>query len=167
MLAVALVFYRPKERLEESDAAREKFFVPESDHLTLLNLYLQWCSNWCRDSWCTRHFVHSKSMRKASEACDQLEYMQCATAIDPKWLAKMELMFFSLRDSGASRKKHADLHQAKTESEFQLAQEEEAARAAAERLRVQRCSASRSHIVTPGCANNIPRFKTPPRRTNL
>ncbi|KAJ2055454.1 hypothetical protein GGI17_006645 [Coemansia sp. S146] len=108
------------ERLEESDAAREKFFVPESDHPTLLNLYLQWCSNWCRDSWCTRHFVHSKSMRKAREIRDQLEYMQCVTAVDPKWLAEMGPMFFSLRDSGASRKKHADLHQAKTESEFQL-----------------------------------------------
>ncbi|KAJ2504271.1 hypothetical protein IWW47_002605, partial [Coemansia sp. RSA 2052] len=72
MLAVPSVFYRPKERLEESDAAREKFFVPESDHLTLLNLYLQWCSNGCRDSWCTRHFVHSKSMRKAREVRDQL-----------------------------------------------------------------------------------------------
>jgi len=37
MLSVDNVFYRPKEREEESDAARERFFVPESDHLTLLN----------------------------------------------------------------------------------------------------------------------------------
>ncbi|CAG8634454.1 15263_t:CDS:10, partial [Dentiscutata heterogama] len=37
MLSVPSVFYRPKERMEESDAAREKFFVPESDHLTLLH----------------------------------------------------------------------------------------------------------------------------------
>ena len=26
----------------EADLAREKFFVPESDHLTLLNVYNQW-----------------------------------------------------------------------------------------------------------------------------
>lgn len=45
MLSVPSVFYRPKERLEESDAAREKFFVPESDHLTLLHVYTQWKSN--------------------------------------------------------------------------------------------------------------------------
>ncbi|KAJ2035603.1 Pre-mRNA-splicing factor ATP-dependent RNA helicase PRP16, partial [Coemansia sp. S16] len=95
------------------------------------------------------------------------EYMQCVTAVDPKWLAEMGPMFFSLREAGASRKKHADLHQAKMESEFQLAQEEEAARAAAERLRAQSRSASRSQIVTPGGANSIPRFKTPRRRTNL
>lgn len=45
MLSVPTVFYRPKERIEESDAAREKFFVPESDHLTLLHVYTQWKSN--------------------------------------------------------------------------------------------------------------------------
>ena len=42
MLSVPTVFYRPPERMEESDAAREKFFVAESDHLTLLNVYNQW-----------------------------------------------------------------------------------------------------------------------------
>lgn len=42
MLSVPSVFYRPKERLEEADAAREKFSVPESDHLTLLNVFQQW-----------------------------------------------------------------------------------------------------------------------------
>jgi pre-mRNA-splicing factor ATP-dependent RNA helicase DHX38/PRP16 len=45
MLSVPSVFYRPKERVEQSDAAREKFFVPESDHLTLLHVYTQWKSN--------------------------------------------------------------------------------------------------------------------------
>lgn len=45
MLSVPSVFYRPKERMEESDAAREKFFVPESDHLTLLHVYTQWKAN--------------------------------------------------------------------------------------------------------------------------
>jgi pre-mRNA-splicing factor ATP-dependent RNA helicase DHX38/PRP16 len=45
MLSVPSVFYRPKERQEESDAAREKFSVTESDHLTLLNVYQQWKSH--------------------------------------------------------------------------------------------------------------------------
>lgn len=45
MLSVPNVFYRPKERAEESDSAREKFFVPESDHLTLLHVYTQWKAN--------------------------------------------------------------------------------------------------------------------------
>jgi pre-mRNA-splicing factor ATP-dependent RNA helicase DHX38/PRP16 len=45
MLSVPSVFYRPKERMEESDAAREKFQVAESDHLTLLNVFGQWKSH--------------------------------------------------------------------------------------------------------------------------
>lgn len=92
MLSVPSVFYRPKERLEESDAAREKFFVPESDHLTLLHVYTQWKSNGCvphqdhpafkfsdpldprryRDDWASRHFLHPKTLRKAREVRTQL-----------------------------------------------------------------------------------------------
>ncbi|KAJ3037444.1 DEAH-box RNA helicase prp16 [Rhizophlyctis rosea] len=72
MLSVPTVFYRPKERAEESDAARERFFVAESDHLTLLNVYMQWKSNGYRDEWCTEHFIHPKAMRKAREVRTQL-----------------------------------------------------------------------------------------------
>jgi pre-mRNA-splicing factor ATP-dependent RNA helicase DHX38/PRP16 len=72
MLSVPNVFYRPKERQEESDAAREKFFVPESDHLTYLHVYSQWRANGHSDGWCVRHFLHSKSLRRAKEVRDQL-----------------------------------------------------------------------------------------------
>jgi len=72
MLSVPSVFYRPKERQEESDAAREKFFVPESDHLTLLHVYTQWRSNGYSDGWCVRHFLHPKALRRAKEIRDQL-----------------------------------------------------------------------------------------------
>lgn len=64
--------YRPKEREEESDAAREKFFVPESDHLTLLNVYLQWKRNGYSATWCSEHFIQAKAMRKAREVRQQL-----------------------------------------------------------------------------------------------
>ena len=72
MLSVPSVFYRPKERQDESDAAREKFFVPESDHLTYLHVYSQWKSNGYSDAWCTRHFLHPKSLRRAKEIREQL-----------------------------------------------------------------------------------------------
>ena len=45
MLSVPTIFYRPKGREEESDQAREKFQVPESDHLTYLHVYQQWKMN--------------------------------------------------------------------------------------------------------------------------
>ncbi|KAA1096237.1 DEAH-box RNA helicase prp16 [Puccinia graminis f. sp. tritici] len=72
MLSVPSVFYRPKERAEESDAAREKFFVPESDHLTLLNTYTQWKTNGFSDIWAGKHFLHPKLLRKAREVREQL-----------------------------------------------------------------------------------------------
>ncbi|KFY26694.1 hypothetical protein V491_01212, partial [Pseudogymnoascus sp. VKM F-3775] len=72
MLSVPSIFYRPKERQEESDAAREKFFVPESDHLTYLHVYSQWKSNGYSDAWCTRHFLHPKSLRRAKEIREQI-----------------------------------------------------------------------------------------------
>ncbi|KAL1713944.1 P-loop containing nucleoside triphosphate hydrolase protein [Schizophyllum commune] len=73
MLSVPSVFYRPKERMEEADAAREKFNVPESDHLTLLNVFNQWKSHGFRDEWAMRHFLHPKLLRKAREVRVQLE----------------------------------------------------------------------------------------------
>ncbi|XP_045766491.1 pre-mRNA-splicing factor ATP-dependent RNA helicase PRP16 [Maniola jurtina] len=72
MLSVPSVFYRPQGREEESDAIKEKFQVPESDHLTLLHLYNQWKANNYSSSWCTEHFVHGKAMRKVREVRQQL-----------------------------------------------------------------------------------------------
>jgi pre-mRNA-splicing factor ATP-dependent RNA helicase DHX38/PRP16 len=46
MLSVPSVFYRPKERMEESDQARERFHVQESDHLSApLSLLLTCLAN--------------------------------------------------------------------------------------------------------------------------
>lgn len=45
MLSVPSIFYRPKGREEEADGVREKFQVPESDHLTYLNVFMQWKQN--------------------------------------------------------------------------------------------------------------------------
>ena len=72
MLSVPSVFFRPKDRAEESDAAREKFFIPESDHLTLLNVYLQWELNQYRGDWCNDHFLHAKGLQRAREVRSQL-----------------------------------------------------------------------------------------------
>jgi pre-mRNA-splicing factor ATP-dependent RNA helicase DHX38/PRP16 len=72
MLSIPGIFFRPKDREEESDAAREKFFVPESDHLTYLNVYIQWKQQNYSSSWCNDHFIHPKAMIKAREVHSQL-----------------------------------------------------------------------------------------------
>lgn len=66
MLSVPSVFFRPPERAEESDSAREKFFVPESDHLTLLHIYQQWKNNGYRGDWCSDHFLQAKGQLSMS-----------------------------------------------------------------------------------------------------
>ncbi|XP_028811972.1 pre-mRNA-splicing factor ATP-dependent RNA helicase PRP16 [Denticeps clupeoides] len=73
MLSVPAIFYRPKGREEESDQVREKFAVPESDHLTFLNVYLQWKNNNYSSIWCNDHFIHTKAMRKVREVRAQLK----------------------------------------------------------------------------------------------
>uniref|UniRef100_A0A8C2BJR6 RNA helicase n=1 Tax=Cyprinus carpio TaxID=7962 RepID=A0A8C2BJR6_CYPCA len=73
MLSVPSIFYRPKVPKEESDQVREKFSVPESDHLTYLNVYLQWKNNNYSSIWCNDHFIHTKAMRKVREVRAQLK----------------------------------------------------------------------------------------------
>jgi pre-mRNA-splicing factor ATP-dependent RNA helicase DHX38/PRP16 len=72
MLSVPTVFFRPPDRAEESDAAREKFCVPESDHLTLLNVFNQWHSHGRRADWCDKHFLQAKALRRADEVRGQI-----------------------------------------------------------------------------------------------
>ena len=73
MLSVPSIFFRPKGKEEESDGLREKFSVPESDHLTLLNVYLQWKTNQYSSQWCVKHYIHSKAMKKVREIREQLK----------------------------------------------------------------------------------------------
>lgn len=72
MLSVPPVFYRPKDNEADADSKREKFFVPESDHLTLLNTYNQWSKNNYSSNWCEQNFINPKSMKKAAEIREQI-----------------------------------------------------------------------------------------------
>lgn len=72
VLSVPTVFFSPKERLEEANSAREKFIVPDSDHLTLLNVYQLWRAHEYSKQWCDKHFILSKAMQKVREVRTQL-----------------------------------------------------------------------------------------------
>ena len=84
MLSVPTVFFRPADRAVESDAAREKFFVPESDHLTLLHVYQQWLANRCSGQWAARHFLHQKALKKVREVLAQLEDVCTSLHMQPQ-----------------------------------------------------------------------------------
>ncbi|XP_016303420.1 pre-mRNA-splicing factor ATP-dependent RNA helicase PRP16-like [Sinocyclocheilus anshuiensis] len=157
MLSVPSIFYRPKGREEESDQVREKFSVPESDHLTYLNVYLQWKNNNYSSIWCNDHFIHTKAMRK--------EYMQCVTAVDGEWLAELGPMFYSIKHAGKSRqenRKRAKEEITNMEEEMSLAQEQIRARKEEQERKSNLGSVRSIKIFTPGRREEAPMT---PKRT--
>lgn len=249
MLSVPSPFFRPKDREEASDAAREKFFVPESDHLTLLNVYQQWKNNGYRGEWCSAHYLHGKGLRKAREVRSQLldickqqrvalrsaghdwdlarqaicssyfhnaarlkgigeyvncrsgmpchlhpssalyglgytpdyivyhelvmttkEYMQCVTAVEPRWLADQGPMFFELKEIGGltDGRKRRKLEEDRMGEEMAASQAEREAAHAAESAHRQLLARSQSGaIVAPGSLGAQRRAKAPFRRFGL
>ena len=232
MLSVPGIFYRPKERADEADAAREKFMVAESDHLTLLFVFNSWRDHGYSDDWCIQNYVHSKSMRKAREVRQQLmdimkmekmqyiscgsnwdivrecicssyfhqaarlkgigeyvnlrngmpchlhptsslyglgytpdyivyhelvmtskEYMQCVTAVDPLWLARMGPMFFSVKVTGQDKRQKETAQLAVLQQEFLDSQSRQTPMSIA----LSSITPSRMKIATPGMKSNTPR----------
>lgn len=72
MLSVPSIFYKPKDQMQEAESAREKLLIPESDHLTYLNIYEQWKKHNFGSEWCTTHYLQYKSLRKVREVRSQL-----------------------------------------------------------------------------------------------
>lgn len=84
MLSVPEVFYKPRGKEEDADAMRAKFTVPESDHLTMLNVFNLWMHSGDnrptkkeqeqeRAIFAKRHFLHNVSLLKALDIRNQLE----------------------------------------------------------------------------------------------
>ncbi|KRX49927.1 putative pre-mRNA-splicing factor ATP-dependent RNA helicase mog-4 [Trichinella sp. T9] len=74
MLSVnAAIFYRPKDKIVHADTARQSFWVPGGDHLTLLNVYNQWKDTDYSIQWCFENFIQHRSMKRARDVRDQLE----------------------------------------------------------------------------------------------
>ena len=67
------IFYRPKDKIVHADTARQNFFRPGGDHLTLLNVYNQWAETDFSSQWCYENFVQHRSMKRARDVRDQLE----------------------------------------------------------------------------------------------
>ncbi len=74
MLSVnAAIFYRPKDKIVHADTARQSFWVPGGDHLTLLNVYNQWKQTDHSTQWCYENFIQHRSLKRARDVRDQLE----------------------------------------------------------------------------------------------
>jgi pre-mRNA-splicing factor ATP-dependent RNA helicase DHX16 len=67
------IFYRPKDKIIHADTARQNFFNPAGDHLTLLNVYKQWEDSGFSTQWCYENFIQHRSMKRARDVRDQLQ----------------------------------------------------------------------------------------------
>jgi pre-mRNA-splicing factor ATP-dependent RNA helicase DHX16 len=66
------LFYRPKEKAVQADAARIALIKPFGDHLTLLNIWNQWIESGFSSQWCFENFIQQRSMKRAKDVRNQL-----------------------------------------------------------------------------------------------
>ena len=72
MLNVQSIFVRPKDFEKQADLARERFYIPESDHLTLLNVYEKWRMNNNSIEWANENYLNYKSLKKVNDVRKQI-----------------------------------------------------------------------------------------------
>ena len=67
------LFYRPKDKKLQADAARARFTVKEGgDHLTYLNIWNQWVDSDFSYVWAKENFMQQRSLTRARDVRDQL-----------------------------------------------------------------------------------------------
>lgn len=67
------LFYRPKDKKLQADAARARFTVKDGgDHLTYLNIWNQWVDSEFSENWARENFVQPRSLKRARDVRDQL-----------------------------------------------------------------------------------------------
>merc|ERR1711920_125002 len=72
MLSMPSILESKLNHMDDSDTIREQLYVPESDHLTLLNIYVQWKRNKYCSTWCNAHSIEGKTLKKAKNIREQL-----------------------------------------------------------------------------------------------
>eukprot|EP01083_Nonionella_stella_P011583 32863_1 len=72
LLSVPPLFYRPAERRQEADAAKDKFSHVDGDHLSLLNVYHAWKQNNESTDWCYANYLNHRSLKSADNVRKQL-----------------------------------------------------------------------------------------------
>ncbi|KAH3665833.1 hypothetical protein OGAPHI_004021 [Ogataea philodendri] len=70
------IFYRPRERKEQADKARQQFVQTlGGDHLTLLDVWTKFVENGHSVQWCRDNYVQYKSLLRVRSIREQLERM--------------------------------------------------------------------------------------------
>lgn len=74
MLSVPNVFLRPNAQRQQADAAHAEFRHPESDHLTLLNVYHAFKTSGASNpsNWCWQNYISYRALQQADNVRQQL-----------------------------------------------------------------------------------------------
>ncbi|KAG9073571.1 DEAH-box ATP-dependent RNA helicase prp43, partial [Ceratobasidium sp. UAMH 11750] len=72
MLSVPNVWLRPDNRRKEADTAKRLFTVPDSDHLTMMNVYNEYVNNKADKKWCGTHYLSQSALQQAENVRQQL-----------------------------------------------------------------------------------------------
>ncbi|KAF9782531.1 P-loop containing nucleoside triphosphate hydrolase protein [Thelephora terrestris] len=73
MLSVPNVWLRPNNQRQEADKAKALLTIPDSDHLTLLNVYNSWMQNSKDQNWSWNNYVSQRALSQADNVRRQLE----------------------------------------------------------------------------------------------
>ncbi|CAI2371503.1 unnamed protein product [Moneuplotes crassus] len=72
MLSVQNIFYRPRDKQQQADQKRAKFFQPDGDHLTMLCVYDMWKQQNYSTEWCFDNFIQARGLKRAQDVRKQL-----------------------------------------------------------------------------------------------
>lgn len=72
LLSVPSIWYRPRKQQVQADEAKIRLNQPDGDHLTLLHVYSLWKKSGESEEWCKKHFVHNRSLLRASDIRNQI-----------------------------------------------------------------------------------------------
>ncbi|KAG9223912.1 hypothetical protein CCMSSC00406_0004472 [Pleurotus cornucopiae] len=92
MLSVPRIWVCPVDQKMQADAAKARFTVRYSDHLTLLNVYNQYVQNKSDEDWPERNFVSGRALVEAEKVRAQLQRL----------MGRFELELISITDKNKS-----------------------------------------------------------------
>lgn len=66
------IFYTPNSKKEIIEKLREKFIDPNSDHLTLRNIFKEYKNNKNKEEFCKENYLNDKALQKSMEIYQQI-----------------------------------------------------------------------------------------------
>ncbi|KAJ8094490.1 DEAH-box ATP-dependent RNA helicase prp43 [Marasmius tenuissimus] len=97
MLSVPNIWVRPNNARREADEAKALLTVPESDHLTLLNVYNQYMQNKHDKNWAWQNYVSGRALMQAENVRNQLQRTMERFEIELVSMTDQKKLFLNVR----------------------------------------------------------------------